>query len=44
MTEETRPDLNEHETLCPSCHGSGKVDDGSECPECEGAGKIPTGI
>jgi DnaJ-class molecular chaperone len=32
------------ETLCRSCGGTGRSDDGKPCPECGGTGKITAGI
>ncbi|USI73237.1 hypothetical protein [Sphingomonas morindae] len=31
------------EDLCPTCHGSGRSDQGA-CPTCEGTGKVVRGI
>lgn len=31
------------EQICPSCSGSGRVDD-AECPECSGSGKVIAAI
>jgi len=35
---------NSGETICPQCHGSGKLQDKGECPNCGGSGKIIQGI
>ncbi|TFW34835.1 hypothetical protein [Massilia horti] len=28
------------EDICPVCHGTGKLADGSPCPNCGGTGRI----